>query len=132
MYQTNLWQEITTSVHQILDVRLDLLSEGSLVQRSDALLATLPGVSGAQSLTTAMLLGRYHVRLQKELCRAAQPRVVGASIEDDLHELTRAILVTVGIGEGVSVEAAAGMALVLYRRGIVSFCALPILRPTTA
>ena len=132
MYQTNLWQEITTSVQHIMDVRLDLLSESSLVQRSDALLATLPGLSGAQSVTTATLLGRYHTRLQKEVCRAAQPRVVGASIEDELRELTRAILVTVGIGEGVSVEAAAGMALVLYRRGIVSFCALPILRANTA
>ena len=42
MYQTNLWREITTSVQHIMDVRLDLLSEGSVVQRSDALLATLP------------------------------------------------------------------------------------------
>src|SRR5580765_3645300 len=121
MYQTNLWQDITTSVHQAMAVRLDLLSEVSLVQRSDALLARLPGVSGAQSMTTATLFGRYHTRLHKELCRADQPRAVAASIEDDLRELTRAVLVTVGSGEGVSVESAVGMALVLYRRGIVSF-----------
>ena len=132
MYQTNLWQDITASVHQAIAVRLDLLSEGRLVQRSDALLAKLPGVSRAQSVTTATLLGRYHTHLHKELCCANQPRTGAASIEDDLFELTRAVLVTVGVGEGVSVEAAVGMALVLYRRGIVAFCALPSLRPTTA
>ena len=63
------------------------------------------------------------------MCRADQPHVDATRSEDDLRELTRAVLVTVGSGEGVSVETAAGMALVVYRRGIVSFCVLPIRRP---
>src|SRR4051794_24708224 len=132
MYQTDLLHQITTSVHRAIDVRLDLLDEGSLMQRSDALLAGLPGVTGAQVVTTAALLGRYHASLHKELCQVDQPRAIAATVEDDLRELTRAVLVTVGIREGVSIEAAVGMALVLYKRGVVSFCALPILRPATA
>jgi hypothetical protein len=70
-----------------------------------------------------VFLQRYHTRLQKELCRAQQPRSVAPTLGDDLRELTRAMLVTVGIGEGISVEAVVGMALVLYKRGIVPFCA---------
>ena len=130
MYQTNIWQDITTSVNQALDVRLDLLDEVSLVRRSDALHTRLPGLTGSRSTTTAMLLGRYHTPLHKELCRAQQPRVMAATVEDDLREITRAVLLTVGIGEGVSVEAAVGMALVLYKRGVVRFCAQPALRTT--
>ena len=69
MDQTNLGQDITTSVHPVMAMRLDLLSEGSLVQRSNALLARLPRASGAPSMPTATLLGRYHTRLQHELDR---------------------------------------------------------------
>ena len=131
-YQTDIWRDITTSVHQALDVRLDLLNEASLVQRSDALLARLPSVTRSPSVTTAGLLARYHTVLHKQLCRAQQPHRMGATIEADLRELTRAVLVTVGIGEGISVEAAVGLALVLYKRGVVRFCAQPILRASAA
>src|SRR6478736_4579683 len=102
MYQTDLWHQITTSVDQAIDVRLDLLDESRLMQRSDALLAGLPGVTGEQVVTTAALLGRYHAPLHKALCQAGQPRTVAATVEDDLRELTRAVLVTIGIREGVS------------------------------
>ena len=132
MYQPDIWRDITTSVRQALEGRLDLLSGASLVHRSDVLLARLPSVSGSQPATTAVFLRRYHTRLQKELCRGDQPRTVTATLEDDLRELTRAMLVTVGVGEGVSVEAAVGMALVLYKHGIVPFCALPIRHTNTA
>ena len=132
MSRTDIWRDISTSVQQALDVRLDRLNEAGLVHRSDALLARLPGITGAQPSTTAVLLGRYHALLHKELCRAQQPRTLAATVEDDLRELTRAVLMTVGIGEGVSVEAAVGMALVLYKRGLVSFCAQPMLRTSTA
>ena len=123
MDQTDIWRDITTSVNQALEVRLELLNEVSLVQRSDALLARLPGVTGARVATTALLLRRYHTGLHRELCRVRQPRTRPATVEDALRELTRAVLVTVGIGEGVSVEAAVAMALVLNKRGIVPFCA---------
>ena len=132
MYQPDIWRDITTSVQQALDGRLDLLSEASLVHRSDVLLASLPSVSGAQPPTTAVFLRRYHTRLQQELCRGDQPRTGARTLEDDLRELTRAMVVTVGVGEGVSVEVAVGVALVLYKRGIVPFCALPSQHTSTA
>ncbi len=132
MYETDLWRDITTSIHHALSARLDLFTEDSLVRRSDTLLARLPSVNGSGLTTTAMLLGRYHTVLHKEVCRAHQPRTLGGTVEDDLRELTRAMLVTVGIGEGISVEAAVGMALVLYKRGVAPFCALPIPRASAA
>ena len=83
-------------------------------------------------VTTAAVLGRYHLRLRQELCRGNQPRVTGATVEDELRELTRAVLVTAGAREGVSVEAAVGLALVLYNRGVAPFCALPAPRTSAA
>ena len=59
MYQTQLWNDITTAVRHALDERLDLLSDARLVQHSDALLATMPSLSGSQPTTTAGLLRRY-------------------------------------------------------------------------
>jgi hypothetical protein len=123
MYQTDIWRDIMTSVHQALAGRLDRLSEVSLMQRSDALLARLPGVTGAQVATTALLLRRYNTGLHTELWCAQGTRNRAVTIEGKLGELTRAVLVTVGIGEGVSVEAAVAMALVLYKRGVVPLCA---------
>ena len=132
MYQTDIWRAITTSVQQALAGCLDLLDAATLARRSDALLARLPGVSGSQPATMAVFLRRYHTRLQKELCRADRPGTGAATIEDDLRALTRAMLVTVGSGEGVSVEVAVGMALVLCTRGIALFCALPMSPTHTA
>ncbi len=123
MYQTEIRQDITTSVDRAMRARLDLLNEAATMGRSDALLATLPGVGGSRPATTAMLLRRYHTSLHRELCQANQPRVAAAPVEDELRELTRAILVTVGVREGISIEAAVGMALVLHKRGVAPFCA---------
>jgi hypothetical protein len=127
MYQTDISQDITTSIQQALDTRLDLLDEASLVQHSDSLLTKLPSLTGShRAATTAMFLRRYDTALHKELCRAGQPASMAATVPDAIRDLTRAVLVTVGVGEGVSVEAAVGIALVLYRRGIVPFCAQPM------
>lgn len=103
MYQTDLWQDITTSVQRALDIRLDLLNESSLVHRSDALLARLPGIIDDATVTTATLMRRYQAELQKEWCYEYQLRVFAATLEDDLRELTRDVLVTIGISEGISV-----------------------------
>jgi hypothetical protein len=127
MDQTDLWRDITTSVQRALQARLDRRDPASLMRYSDALLATLPGVSGLPP-TTAGLLRRYHTPLHQELCRGTQPRAMAAPIADELRDLTRAVLVTIGTTEGVSIEAAVGLALVLYTRGVAPFCALPILR----
>ena len=125
MNQTGIRHDITTAVHQAMDEHLELLSEAAMVRRSDALLATLPGGSGSQPATTAMVLRRYQQRLQQELCDGNQPRATAATVQDELGEVTRAVLLTVGIGEGVSIDVAVGLALVLYKRGVAPFCALP-------
>ncbi len=125
MYQAVIRQDIITSVDRALAARHDQLNEAAMVRRSDSLLATLPGVSGARAATTAMLLRRYHAPLRRELCQGNQPRVGAMAVEDELQELTRAVLVTIGIGEGISIEAAVGMALALHKRGVGPFCALP-------
>jgi len=131
MDQTEIWRDITTSVQRALHERLDRLDEAGLVQHSDALLATLPSVSGFQP-TTAAFLRRYHTQLHQEVCRGNQPRAMAAPVADELCDLTRAVLLTVGITEGVSIEAAVGLALVLYKRGVAPFCAQPTLRTSTA
>jgi hypothetical protein len=130
MAQTDLWQDITTTVQRALDARLDQRTEAGLVRHSDALLTQLAGLRGSQQLTTRSLLRRYATPLHHELCRGQHPRAAGASVTEELCDLTRAMLVTVGATEGVSIEAAVGLALVLYKRGVVSFCAVPA-RPTS-
>jgi hypothetical protein len=41
-------------------------------------------------------------------------------------------MLTIGSTEGVSIEAAVGLALVLYKRGVIPFCALPTVPINTA
>lgn len=125
MNQTTIWQDIVTSVHRALGEHLDLIPEDGLVQRSDTLLAQIPTVSGSQPISTAMFLRRYHAALHQEMCQGTQPRMAAATVEDELQDLTRAVMVTIGSSEGLSVEAAVGLALVLYKRGVIPFCALP-------
>ncbi len=132
MNQTTIWHDITTTVQRALDARLDQRTEAGLVRHSDALLAQLAGLRGSQQLTTRVLLRRYATPLHHELCRGPHPRDQGASITDALCELTRAVLVTVGATEGVSIEAAVGLALVLHTRGIAPFCAMPTQHTSTA
>ena len=132
MEQTDLWQDITTTVQRALAARLDQLTEADLVRHSDALLAQLAGLRGSQQLTTRVLRRRYHTPLHHELCHGQHPRTADASITDELCDLTRAVLVTVGTTEGISIEAAVGLALVLYTRGIAQFWAVPARRTSTA
>ncbi len=132
MNQTPLWYDITNTVQQALLQRLDHLIEAGLVRHSDALLAQLAGLRGSQQPTTRILLRRYDTPLHQELCRGQHPRVSGASVTEELCDLTRAVLITVGATEGVSIEAAVGLALILYTRGVAQFCALPARRTSIA
>ncbi|HEY0739134.1 MAG TPA: hypothetical protein VGD69_29710 [Herpetosiphonaceae bacterium] len=132
MNQPTTWQDIATSVHRALGEHLDLLPENGLVQRSDRLLAQLPRHSGSQAISTALFLRRYHTALHQELCQGAQPRMISATVEDELRDLTRAVMLTIGSTEGVSVEAAVGLALVVYKRGVTPFCAVPTMPINTA
>ena len=132
MAQTDLAHEITTAVRRALAAHRDRLDEAHLVTQSDARLATLAQVRGAPPATTAALLGRYATRLHQELCRGTQPRTTLATVEATLWDLTRAVVVTIGSTEGVSIDAAVSLALVLYARGVAPFCAAPRLRPLSA
>lgn len=132
MNQTTIWQEITSSVHQAVRERLDLLPEEGLVERSDSLLSRLPSIEGSQPISTGLFLRRYHAPLHLQVCQGTHPRTSSSTVEDELRDLTRAIILTVGVTEGISVEAAVGLALVLYKQGIIPFCALPVPRIATA
>jgi hypothetical protein len=69
--------------------------------------------------------------LLQEVCRGTQPRTTAATVADELNDLTRAVILTVGTTEGISIEAAVGLALVLYKRGVARFCAVPTRRAST-
>lgn len=125
MYQTDIWHDITISVQHALDEQLDQLPEAHLVQRSDALLATMPSLSGSSLTTTASLLRRYDTPLHQAVCRDTQPRLTSATVAEELRDVTRAVILTLGPNEGVSIDAAVSLALVLYSRGIAPFCARP-------
>lgn len=125
MNHTRIWHDITASVQYALRPGLDGLTEEGLIARSDALLSMLPSVGGAQLVTTTGFLRRYDTTLHHELCRGTRPYSSAEGIADQLHDLTRAVLVT-GAAEGMSIEAAVGIALVLHKRGLAQFCALPI------
>jgi hypothetical protein len=129
MHHSQIVEDINTAVHQALAEGLHELDEMDLISRSDALLMNLPIVGGAQP-TTALLLRRYHMQLHSELCLGQQPRIRVATVEDELRELTRAVIVTMGGAEGLSVEAAALIALVMQKRGLARFCTLPSTSPT--
>jgi hypothetical protein len=125
MKQTTMQRDITTAVQRALLERRDLHATAGLVRQSDALLATLPSVRGSQQPTTAGFLWRYHTPLHQELCHGTQPHAPATTVEDELQDLTRAVLVTVGTSEALSIDAAVGLALVLYTRGLAPFCAVP-------
>lgn len=125
MDHSKIWHDITASVQYALRPGLDRRTVEGLSARSDALLSMLPGVTGAQLVTTAGFLQRYDATLHHELCRGTRPSSSAGAVADQLHELTRAVLVT-GASEGMSIEAAVGIALVLHKRGLAQFCATPI------
>jgi hypothetical protein len=124
MHHTQIVEDINTAVHHALVGRLYELDEMDLISRSDASLMNLPIVGGTQP-TTALLLRRYHTQLHSELCLGHQPRIRVETLEDELRELTRAVVVTMGGAEGMSVDAAALIALVMQKRGLAKFCTLP-------
>jgi|GEM_PF-2782080 len=124
MHHVQIWRDINDAVHNALRDRLDVLDETDLIERSDALLVQLPTMGSAQP-TTALLLRRYHVQLHQELCQGTQPRSQFATLTDELREMTRAVAVTIGAEEGISVDNTVLIALVLYKRGLASFCTMP-------
>lgn len=124
MHHSQIVQDINDAVHQALADNLYQLDEGELTKRADELLERLPVVGETQP-TTEQLLRRYHVQLHAELCQNHQPRVRAETVEDEVRELTRAVIVTMGSGEALSVETAATIGLVLYKRGLAAFCTLP-------
>ena len=125
MDHSRIWHDITASVQYALGPGLDRFTEEGLIARSDALLSMLPGVGGAQRVTTTGFLRRYDATLHHELCRGTRPYSSAAAVADQLHAVTRAVLVT-GAAEGMSIEAAVGIALVLHKRWLAQFCAVPI------
>jgi hypothetical protein len=125
MYQSDISRDIAITVHRALQEHLERRTEASSMQYSDDLLALLPGLGNSSPANTAMLLRRYQTPLQEALCHNNRPRFMAATVEEELGDLTRAVLATVGSAEGISIEAAVGMALVLYKRGVAPFCAMP-------
>jgi hypothetical protein len=119
----NIWQDIDDAIDVALEERLHLQSQSDLVARSDALLARLPQMSNRRT-TTAQLLRRYQAELQQELCQDHRPRMQFSTLEDELRELTRAVVATIVSDSGISIENAVLLALVLRAQGLQKFCAL--------
>jgi hypothetical protein len=124
MHHSEIWQDINAAVHRAVRDQLVELHEHDLIEQSDRLLASLPVVGGQQP-STALLLRRYHSQLHQELCLDHRPRSSFADFEDELRELTRAVMVTIDADEGISVENAVLLALVLHKRGLATFCSRP-------
>ncbi len=124
MAYSQIVQDINTAVHHAIADGLYELGETDLIERADALLATLPIAGGAEP-TTVLLLRHYHMQLQAELCHGRRPWAQFDTVEGELRELTRGVMATMGGDEGISVETAVLIALVLHVHGIAKFCALP-------
>ena len=124
MDHLEIWQTIHVAVHDALIDRLHLLSESALIERADALLREMPAVGGTQP-TAALLLRRYRGALQKELCNGREPRPLPGAVEDEVRELTRAVMVAVDAHEGFSVETAVLLALAIRAGGLAKFCSVP-------
>ncbi len=130
MNRSEIWRDVNDALRRAMNEGLHLLDEGDLVEQSDRQLLNLPIVGGTQP-TTALLLRRYHAQLHQELCAGNRPRVQFTNLEEELRELTRGVLVTILSDEGTSVENAVLLALVLHKRGLATFCAVPPSAPTT-
>lgn len=122
MHHSEIWEDINTAVHRAVRDRLFELHDHDLIEQSDGLLANLPTMGGQQP-TTALLLRRYHTQLHQELCAGNQPRTNFEYLEDELRELTRAVIVTIDADEGISVDNAVLLALILHKQGLANFCA---------
>ncbi len=129
MDHLEIWETITDAVREVLDDGSYLLGERELVERADALLRDMPAVGGTQP-TAALLLRRYRGALQKELCSGREPRPLPDDPQDELRELTRAVMVGVAANEGFSVDTAVLLALVIRAGGLDRFCEVPAAAPS--
>lgn len=123
MHHTAIWDDINAAVRQALHDRWHLLDEGDLIERSDNVLETLP-VVGNEQPTTALLLRRYRTPLQHELCSGGRVRQSYANDEATLLDITRAVIVAIDANEGLSIESAVLIALVIRAQGLDRFCAM--------
>lgn len=123
-------ETIDEAVHDALLDGLHLLDQDDLLYRADDLLRRLPSVAGTPP-TGALLLRRYRGALQKELCVGREPRPMPDVIEDEVREITRAVMVGAGLNEGFSVETAVLLALAIRAGGTDTFCATPAFMPTS-
>lgn len=127
MHHSQIWEDISTGVDAALANGLHLLDENDLIDRADRLFANVPTAGGTQP-TTALLLRKYHAQLHAELCTGSRPRAHFETLDDELRELTRAVVVAVDSSEGTSIETSVLLGLIIYQRGLAHFCA----RPATA
>jgi hypothetical protein len=125
MDHLEIWQTIDEAIHDALIDRLHLLSESALIERADALLREMPVVGSTQP-TARLLLRRYRGALQKELCNGREPRPLSDVVEDEMRELTHAVMVAVDAREGFSVETAVLLALAIRAGGLAKFCAASV------
>ena len=114
MEQLEIWQTISETTHNAIQDGLHRLSEHELLRRADEILRRMPVVGGAQP-TAALLLRRYQFALRKELCEGPRPRSLPEDVEEQVRELTRAVMVTVDLNEGFSIEAAVLLARAGWR-----------------
>lgn len=119
-----IWQTINKAVAAALDDGLDSLSAHELMQRADYALETIPSVTGTGP-TAALLLRRYQSALQHEICLGREPRPLPDDLDGEVRELTRAVMVVLGIHEGISIEISVLLALAIRANGLQQFCALP-------
>ena len=119
-----IWETIYQAVDGALDENLHRLDEHELMRRADEALLQLPIVGGTQP-TAALLLRRNRGALQHELCLGREPRPLPAGIEEQVRELTRAVMVTMGGHEGMSVDIAVLLALAIRADGVDRLCATP-------
>ncbi len=124
MSSRDIVETINLAVRDALVDGAHLLSERELTERADDLLSRMPTVGGTQP-TAGLLLRRYRGALQKELCAGRQPRPLPPVVEDELRELTRAVIVTIESHEGFSVDISVLLALVIRSGGLAEFCAIP-------
>ena len=124
MRHLEIWDEINSAVHSALLDGAHTLSEHELMRQADDLLLRMPIVGGAQP-TAALLLRRHWTGLQKELCSGREPHALPSVVEDEVRELTRAVMVAVDVSEGFSVEVAVLLALAIRAHGVAEICATP-------
>ncbi len=123
MHRLELLETIDESVRQAIADGDHKLSQQQLFARADSQLRQLP-VAGGSPPTAGLLLRRHHVALRKELCIGGDPRPMPERLEDEVRELTRAVIVAVGVGEGFSVETAVLLALGIRAGGLDQMCSV--------